>query len=100
MKHKALDERHFDECHERWVKRSHRDLTNPQPDEWLSTQCLTCAYYIPLVGKFSEDYGVCSNARSPSDGIVMFEHDGCELHAEADDFLRFSISYVGRPSLC
>ena len=94
MKHKALDERHFLECHERWVKRTNRDLTTPQPDTWLDTQCLTCAFYILLVGKFSQDYGVCSNAKSPFDGRVTFEHDGCEEHAEADEQLRFSISYT------
>src|SRR5215813_6962381 len=94
MKHKALDLEHFFECHARWARLSHRDLGMPnKPDEWYSTQCLTCAFYIPLVGKFVEDWGACSNASSPCDGRVMFEHDGCEFHVESDDFLQFSVSY-------
>ena len=31
-------------------------------------------------GVFADDYGGCSNQRSPFDKQVMFEHDGCEFH--------------------
>jgi hypothetical protein len=98
MKHKALDDSHFRDCHRRWSKFRNRDLDQEnRPDEWLKTQCLFCACYVPLVGKFSEDYGVCTNGNSRCDGRVMFEHDGCDDHLQSAEFLQFSISYVSAP---
>jgi hypothetical protein len=70
---------HFDRCHDRWVDRTNRDLSaEERPDEWVWNQCESCRYWIPLVGKFSTDWGACSNDRSLSDGVVRFAHDGCE----------------------
>jgi hypothetical protein len=69
---------HLNACHERWMERRNRKTESPEyQDDWLAEQCLFCRYYIPLVGIFMEDYEVCSNANSPSDGLVRFEHDGC-----------------------
>ena len=94
MKHKALSDEHFTNCHMRWEKFRNRDLTKgEQPREWIETQCQSCAYYVPLIGKFSEDYGACTNGISPFDGRIMFEHDGCDEHVLSDDFLQFSISF-------
>ena len=44
-----------------------------------------CPHFVPLVGAFSEDWGVCSNARSPRDGLATFEHDGCEHWEETEE---------------
>jgi len=94
MKHKALSADHFANCHIRWEKFRNRDLTKGgQVSEWIDTQCQSCVYYVPLVGKFSEDYGACTNEASPFDGKVMFEHDGCDKHVFSENFLQFSISY-------
>ncbi|MBR0752711.1 DUF3027 domain-containing protein [Bradyrhizobium jicamae] len=94
MKHKALSSEHFLNCHVRWEKFRNRDLTRgEQTSKWNETQCESCAYYVPLVGKFSEDYGACTNGISPFDGRIMFEHDGCGEHSLSDHFLQFSISY-------
>jgi hypothetical protein len=92
VKHKATDKDHVRVCHERWIQKSHRDLKSEPSEEWLSTQCLTCAYFIPLAGAFSEDWGVCSNLRSPRDGLATFEHDGCEAHEEAEELFQFDKS--------
>lgn len=94
MKHKALSDEHLTNCHVRWEKLRNRDLTKgEQPTEWTETQCQSCAYYVPLVGKFSEDYGACTNGISLLDGRIMFEHDGCDEHVLSDDFLQFSITF-------
>lgn len=75
---------HFKTSHTRWMERRNRRAESPEyKDEWLSKQCLECRYYIPLIGAFTEDYGACSNSRSPFDGTVRFEHDGCEEFSRA-----------------
>jgi hypothetical protein len=89
--HKAFDEAHSQDCLKRWP--GHRDLTKQQSDEELATQCLWCAYFVPLVGTFSEDTGGCTNEKSPCDGRIMFEHDGCDAHVTAKHFLKFKITY-------
>jgi hypothetical protein len=33
------------------------------------------------------DWGGCTNERSVFDGRVMFEHDGCEQHSPAGDWV-------------
>lgn len=70
---------HLNRTHERWLARSNRDLTLVEvPDEWIWSQCESCRHWIPLAGAFHTDWGVCSNAKSQSDGVVRFAHDGCE----------------------
>ena len=76
---------HFKECHERWMERRNRIVESPEYlDQWLDEQCMFCQYYIPLTGAFMEDYGACSNALSPLDGTVRFEHDGCTEFAPGE----------------
>ena len=88
-KHLVEDKQHFAETHDRWSKKGHRDLDSEEPPaEWLASQCMHCAYFIPLVGAFIEDWGACSNSQSPRDGTVMFEHDGCAGFEEAEDMWR------------
>ncbi len=82
----ADDSEHADQCHERWYKRINRDPADPDSrDEWHAQQCLACRFYIRLTGALAEDYGVCSNPAFPFDGVVRFEHDGCDAFDEAVD---------------
>jgi hypothetical protein len=68
--------------HERWVRRLNRDMADPDyRDEWYAEQCGGCVYWIPLSGVLGDDYGACANEASPRDGVVQFEHDGCEAFA-------------------
>jgi Protein of unknown function (DUF3027) len=72
-----------DSCHERWSTKNNRDLSlSDPPDEWIESQCEICVYWIPLRGKFATDWGVCSNEKSTSDGVVRFSHDGCDHFEE------------------
>jgi hypothetical protein len=76
---------HANECHQRWMLRRNRKADTPgYRDEWYGEQCMFCAYFIPLVGAFADDYGVCSNSLSAFDGIVRFEHDGCSEFIEGE----------------
>ncbi|NJO07655.1 MAG: DUF3027 domain-containing protein [Chloroflexaceae bacterium] len=79
---------HFDTTHARWIQRGmywDRDAPDAK-DEWFGKQCMTCCYYVPLSGLFAGDWGACSNAHSPLDGTVRFEHDGCEAYNENEDY--------------
>ena len=81
--------KHVHSCHQRWMKRRNRKSEAPDyKDEWWSQQCGICCYFIPLTGALADDYGVCSNPASDFDGMVRFEHDGCEWFSEADDWGR------------
>jgi Protein of unknown function (DUF3027) len=74
----AEDLTHFCACHKRWADRRNRRQEAPgYRDEWYAEQCLFCRYWVPLIGAFADDYGACSNPRSPFDATVRFEHDGC-----------------------
>lgn len=79
------DTKHTDTCHLRWLERRNRRMNEPDyRSEWYADQCYFCKYFIPLAGALKEDWGVCSNPDAPFDGIVRFEHDGCELCAHTD----------------
>jgi hypothetical protein len=82
------DPEHFQKCHERWVKRGERIQigVDKYPDEWFGQQCMSCRFYIPLVGVFSTDWGVCSNPNSLADGTVRFEHDACDAYEEGEQW--------------
>jgi Protein of unknown function (DUF3027) len=84
----ALSEVHAEACHRRWKAhrmRTQEMLDHPEsmPDHWSTNQCGKCRFYIPVMGKLSSDYGVCSNPASPNDRQAMFEHDGCDYFVEA-----------------
>lgn len=77
---------HANECHERWRKQLNRRQGEPYYlDEWHGRQCLMCRHFIPLEGPLGEDWGACTNANSPFDRYVMFEHDGCNQFEERPD---------------
>ncbi|WP_369334887.1 DUF3027 domain-containing protein [Tahibacter harae] len=88
---------HVNRCHVRWIEKTNRDLRRPdKPDEWVWNQCEGCRYWVPIIGKFSGDWGVCSNENSASDGIARFAHDGCDhFETTAEDSIDGTI--VDRP---
>jgi len=80
------DSRHFESCHERWLRRRHRNPDSPNyEDQWYGQQCGGCGFFVRLRGVFQEDWGACTNAVSPCDGTARFEHDGCSAFTPAID---------------
>lgn len=85
MKNLRNDKNHCKSCHERWSGRLNRNMdSSGYLEEWYTEQCGGCIFFIPLIGYLSDDWGVCSNAKSPFDGNVRFEHDGCEKYLEGE----------------
>lgn len=39
-----------------------------------------------MTGALGADWGVCTNSRSPFDGRVQFEHDGCDAFTQSDEW--------------
>jgi hypothetical protein len=77
---------HLDACHERWTQvLNRRKGASNYRDEWNGEQCGACQYYVPLRGELGADWGACTNAASPFDRKVMFEHDGCNYFTAAVD---------------
>ncbi len=74
----SQNRQHADRCHSRWIK----NMTHQ--GEWCEHQCGGCRFYIHLTGEFKSDWGVCTNPLSPRDGIVTFEHDGCDHFVACD----------------
>lgn len=76
--HISLDSEEMNKIHERWVARRNRDPDRDDyREEWFREQCGACRFWFPLAGEMGLDYGACANVRSPFDGRVQFEHDGC-----------------------
>lgn len=73
------DFRHLGASYQRWMDRRNRKQESPDyRDEWYAEQCGHCRFWVPLTGALGADWGVCTNPRSPFDGRVQFEHDGCD----------------------
>ena len=65
--------------HQRWRERQLRSVDDPAyREEWYAAQCGGCYFWIALSGILGSDYGACTNPASPRDGMVQFEHDGCD----------------------
>ncbi|HVE64734.1 MAG TPA: DUF3027 domain-containing protein, partial [Mycobacteriales bacterium] len=45
--------------------------------------CITCGFYVPLVGSLGMGFGACTNEFSPEDGKVVSVDHGCGAHSEA-----------------
>jgi hypothetical protein len=76
------DDRHTD-AHSRWVaRRSRRPEDAGYLEQWYWEQCGGCVHWLALAGRLGSDWGVCSCGSSPFDGVVRFEHDGCDLFME------------------
>ncbi len=73
------------ETHRRWMAGRNRRQEDPEyKDEWRNEQCGHCRFWVPLSGALASDYGACTNATSPFDGRVRFEHDGCDKFEPAE----------------
>jgi hypothetical protein len=81
-----MDPEHRQTCHDRWMERRNRRQEDPDyKDEWYAEQCGGCRFFVQLQGLSSADWGGCSSAKSPFDGRVMFEHDGCEFFESSEE---------------
>ncbi|MER5261529.1 DUF3027 domain-containing protein [Actinosynnema sp. NPDC002837] len=82
--HVTLSEAELDSIHGRWIRDRNRGRDDQEYQEsWGEEQCGGCRFWIPLAGRVGNDYGACSNAQSPFDGRVRFEHDGCDVFVDA-----------------
>ncbi|WJK41074.1 DUF3027 domain-containing protein [Solwaraspora sp. WMMA2056] len=78
----------LDETHKCWVALRNRDTARADyHEEWYDEQCGSCKFWLPLAGELGADYGACANARSPFDGRVQFEHDGCDEFEDAGEWV-------------
>ncbi|HEY2950949.1 MAG TPA: hypothetical protein VGK40_00115, partial [Verrucomicrobiae bacterium] len=60
-----------------WGERD-RDTAEP----WQDCSC-GCIHFVKLAGDLGNDWGICSNPKSPRAGLLTFEHQGClEFQAE------------------
>lgn len=79
---------HRRDTHARWITgRNRGGGSSTYQEEWYAQQCGACWFYVPLAGEYGMDWGACTNARSAFDGRVMFEHDGCEEHSPAGEWV-------------
>ena len=79
------DMRFAAKTHQRWMARRNRRQEAPDyKEEWWGQRCGHCRYWVPLSGALGSDYGACTNDRSPFDGHVQFEHDGCDEFQPAE----------------
>lgn len=46
-------------------------------------ECVTCGYFVRLMGSLGRVFGVCANEYSPSDGSVVSVDHGCGGHSDA-----------------
>jgi hypothetical protein len=65
----------------RWIERLSRVQATDE-------QCGACRYWVPREGALATDWGACTNEASPFDGVVRFEHDGCEAYADAGEWIQ------------
>ncbi len=83
-----MSELHQAKCHLRWRERINRNIADEGcTDSWYREQCGACRYYIPLSGLLAADYGGCTHPESKFDGMVRFEHDGCDRYDYAGDWI-------------
>ncbi len=83
-----LDRIHLRVAHERWMTfRYRRQESVDCLDRWWEEQCGACRVWLPLAGEFSDDYGACSNPAAEFDGQARFEHDGCDRHDAAPEWV-------------
>ena len=78
-----------------WFERGHRyplRATGEYLDVWLSDECGACSYCVHALGRMGNDWGVCCNPDSPLDGVMAFEHDGCEGFERSDGAPRTQVN--------
>jgi hypothetical protein len=81
------DRDHTRETHYRWydstLPRNRPNDSLDYKESWIDEQCFKCCYFIQLAGDLGYNWGACTNANSPLDGKLMFEHDGCDAFSPA-----------------
>jgi len=78
-----VDEHERKVIHARWGERLNRRPGDPAyREEWYFQQCGGCLHWLALGGQIGADWGACSSASSPFDGVTRFEHDGCDHFTE------------------
>lgn len=83
---KAFDADHIRQALERCP--TCKPSREPEVGEYWK-ECMSCAYYIPLIGAYDRDAGGCTNAASPCDGRITFEHDGCDAYVPSKEWLYY-----------
>lgn len=71
-----------DEAAQRWYDGAHgpkSDVARKAP-----AACSSCGYFLPMAGVLRQQFGVCANDWSPSDGKVVSLDHGCGAHSEID----------------
>ena len=71
-----------EEAAQRWYDGAHgpkSDVARKAP-----ASCATCGYFLPMAGVLRQQFGVCANDWSPSDGKVVSLDHGCGAHSEVD----------------
>lgn len=64
------------------ARRSRRTEDAEYLEQWYWEQCGGYVHWITLAGRLGSDWGVCSCASSTFDGVVRFEHEGCDHFKE------------------
>ena len=67
---------------QRWYDGSHGP--SAEVAQHAHDRCATCGYFEPMAGALRAVFGVCANAWSPSDGLVVSLDHGCGAHSETD----------------
>ena len=57
----------------------HADMARAAP-----AHCGTCGFLLPLAGALRGAFGVCANAYSPADGVVVAVGFGCGAHSDVE----------------
>jgi len=56
-------------------------------DEGPDCSC-GCKYFHPLTGERGNDWGICTNSKSPRAGLLTFEHMGCQQFEAGGEAVR------------
>src|SRR5262249_27083699 len=69
-----------DDAADRWVNGAGGPRTAMA--EAAPAPCVTCGFLVRLGGLLGQEFGVCANEYSPSDGHVVTMDHGCGAHSE------------------
>jgi hypothetical protein len=58
-----------------------KDRMTSEVAEIMGRQCLHCVSYLEFREPEGYDYGVCLNRDAKANGLIVFEHFGCQHHA-------------------
>jgi hypothetical protein len=52
-----------------------------------------CYWYHELLGQRGQDWGICTNPKSPRAGLPTFEHMGCQYYESSFHPMGFNLTY-------